>query len=302
MNKLKNSDRVKLKHYIILTFLLSWGLAGFFYLLFGGLDHPLALPMVSLYMFTPAISVFILQKFIYKENFKEKYGIFFRPNKWFAVALLLPLVMAVAAFFVSLLFPNVNFSPGMEGLYARFEETFGAEQVETMRQQAANLPIHPFWLTLVQALIAGATINAVFAFGEELGWRGFMNYHLRTLGFWQRSAVIGAVWGIWHAPIIAQGHNYPGFPVIGIFLMTAWTVLLSPLFTYIRERSGSVIAPSILHGSLNASGGLAIMLVEGGNVLLTGITGLAGFIVLAAVNLWLYFKLKTTTVLKSRTF
>jgi hypothetical protein len=56
----------------------------------------------------------------------------------------------------------------------------------------------------------------------------------------------------------------------------------------VRISARSVIAAAVIHGSLNATVGLAVMVVEGGNDLLTGVTGLSGFIVLAAVNLLLY--------------
>ncbi len=40
-----------------------------------------------------------------------------------------------------------------------------------------DMPFSPavmFWLMLAQGIIAGPTINAVAAFGGELGWRGFL--------------------------------------------------------------------------------------------------------------------------------
>ncbi len=40
-----------------------------------------------------------------------------------------------------------------------------------------------------------------------------------------------------------------------------------------------------MHGTLNATGGLAIMVVKGGNDLTIGMTGLAGFIGLVLANL-----------------
>lgn len=43
-----------------------------------------------------------------------------------------------------------------------------------------------------------------------------------------------------------------------------------------------------MHGSLNATAGLAIVVVKGGNDLTTGVTGLAGLIVLAIVNVGLF--------------
>ncbi len=71
-------------------------------------------------------------------------------------------------------------------------------------------------------------------------------------------------------------------------MMTIWCILLAPIFSYVRLKAKSVIAAAILHGSLNATAGLAIMVVKGGNDLLIGVTGLAGFIVLIIVNIGLF--------------
>lgn len=152
----------------------------------------------------------------------------------------------------------------------------------------AKLPVHPIWIALMQGLIAGITINAVAGFGEELGWRGFLQREFGYMGFWISSALIGLIWGIWHAPLILQGHNYPEHPVTGAFMMTVWCMLLAPIFSYIRIKSKSVIAAAIIHGSLNATYGLSIMLIKGGNDLIIGITGGAGFIVLSIVNLCIF--------------
>jgi membrane protease YdiL (CAAX protease family) len=151
----------------------------------------------------------------------------------------------------------------------------------------ADFPIHPFWLGLVQGLIAGISVNALAGFGEELGWRGLLQRELGFIGFWKSSILIGAIWGIWHAPLILKGHNYPQHPVIGVFLMTGWCMLLAPIFSYIRLKAKSVIAAAIIHGSLNATYGLAIVFVRGSD-LLVGVSGFAGFIVLAAVNVCIF--------------
>jgi membrane protease YdiL (CAAX protease family) len=181
----------------------------------------------------------------------------------------------------------------MAGFFERFRSVLPPEQFQQMQSQMTMFPVHPIWITLLQGLIAGITINAVAGFGEELGWRGFLQNELGYLGFWKSSALIGAIWGIWHAPIILQGHNYPQHPVAGVFMMIVWCLLLGPIFSYVRLRAKSVIAAAIIHGSLNGTFGLSIMLVAGGNDLLIGGTGLAGFIVLAIINLGIYFHNKS---------
>jgi membrane protease YdiL (CAAX protease family) len=158
------------------------------------------------------------------------------------------------------------------------------EQFAQVERQLAAMPLMPFWLGVLSSLIAGPTINAIAGFGEELGWRGLLQKTLAGMGFWRSSLVIGIIWGFWHAPLIYLGHNYPGYPVLGIFMMTAFTVLLAPIFSYVRLRARSVVAAAVIHGSLNATAGLSVIVVRGGDVLTIGVTGLAGLIVLALVN------------------
>jgi len=150
------------------------------------------------------------------------------------------------------------------------------------------IPFHPVWMSLISGLIAGLTINAVAGFGEELGWRGFLIQQFRNMSFMKASLLTGIIWGFWHAPLILMGHNYPQFPVAGVFMMTLWCVLLSPLFLYITIKSGSVIAAAVMHGTLNGTAGIAIMLIDGGNDLTVGVTGLAGGISLLIVTAGLF--------------
>jgi len=201
---------------------------------------------------------------------------------------MLPPLMAFATLGVSLLWPGVGYSPEMEGMLERYKSILPPEQLEQMRNQIAAKPVHQIWLGLIQGLIMGVSINAVAGFGEELGWRGFLQKELNCMGFWKSSLLIGFIWGIWHAPIILQGYNYPQHPVLGAVMMTALGVLLGPIFSYLRVKAGSVIAAAIAHGTFNATAGLSVLVVRGGSDLIIGGTGIAGLIVLAFVNLAIF--------------
>ena len=273
--------------FVALAFLGSWALAGGFYVLGGKWGTTPSVLVVVAYMFMPMIAAIVVQKGIFNQPLKEPLGISFRPNRWFAVAWLLPPVLAFAALGVSLLLPGTAYSPEMEGLFERFRSALTPEEMAEMQRQAAELPVHPIWLTLAQGMVAGITLNAVAGFGEELGWRGLLQRELRHLGFWKSSALIGLVWGVWHAPLILQGHNYPQHPVAGVGLMIAWCVLLAPLVSYVRLRARSVIAAAVFHGTVNGTAGVALIVVKGGSDLTIGLMGLAGLIVLAAANLGL---------------
>lgn len=71
--------------------------------------------------------------------------------------------------------------------------------------------------------------------------------------------------------------------------MIIFCVLHSILHTYIRFKSGSVVAASILHGTINALFGLPLIMIRGGNDLINGATGLSGFLATLVVILLILF-------------
>jgi len=279
----------KVALFVGLTYLLSYALVPLYFAL-GGTKamRPGFVVLGTAYMFIPLVVAVIVQKLVYHAPLKGPLRIAFRPNRWFLVAWLVPPMIALATLGVSLLLPGVTFSPEMAGMFERFQGLMTPEKLDEMKRQVESLPVHPFWLGLFLGLVAGVTVNAVAAFGEELGWRGLLLRELEALGFWRASAVIGVVWGFWHAPLIVLGHNYPEHHWAGVFMMTGLTVLLSPLLGYLTLRAGSVVVAAIFHGTFNATAGLAILVVQGGNDLIVGVTGLAGFVVLLLADIGLF--------------
>jgi membrane protease YdiL (CAAX protease family) len=275
--------------FTVLTLAVSFFFAAALYF-WGGVkwNTPAAQLAGVAYMYLPAAVAVGLYRFVYRQPVGAALGVRWRPNRWWLLAWLFPAGLAFATLAVSLLLPGVRYAPDLSGLFQRFQHMFPPETVEDMRRQMAAMPLHPLWIGLAQGLIAGATINALAAFGEEVGWRGFLLRETAALGFWRAALVIGLIWGIWHAPLILQGHNYPQHPVAGVFLMTAFCLLLSPLLCYLRLAGRSVLAAALAHGSLNGTAGLALMVVAGGNDLTVGVTGAAGLVVLAAANLLLW--------------
>jgi membrane protease YdiL (CAAX protease family) len=272
-------------NFIVLTFGLSWILAIGFKLLGGEWNTELALIIAVIYMFCPLISVLILEKFFYHNQIKETCGINFKLNIWFVVGWMLPLIISFASIPIAKLFPNVEISYSMETLFDRLKDTLSSQQLEQLKQQIESSPISFITFGVIQSLFAGATINAVAAFGEEIGWRGFLYNELnKKFNFWQTAVITGFIWGLWHMPLILQGHNYPKYPVLGSIWMIIFCVLYSPIFNFIRKKSGSVIATSILHGTINATFGFSILFLKGGNELIVGVLGVSGFIVLAIID------------------
>lgn len=281
-------NRKKVLLFLGLTFAADWLMAGLFYLFGGRLNTTPAVIMSVAYMLIPMVMAVVVQRFIYRQPLKGPLGLSFRVNPWWLAAWLFPPAIAFGAFGVSLLLRSVSYSPEMAGIYEHFARVFTPEQIEEIRRKQEMLPFHPVWFALIQGLVIGSTLNAVAAFGEELGWRGLLQRELAPAGFWGSSAAIGLVWGVWHLPLILMGHNYPEHRVPGALLWTVNCVFLGIVISYVRARARSVIAAAVMHGTYNATAGLAIMLIIGGNDLLTGVQGISGVAVTAVLAGILY--------------
>jgi uncharacterized protein len=284
---MKAINRTKL--FLILTFVITYLLAGIYKLIGGDITNRIGFALLGvIIMFIPSISAIIIKKFIHHEKLKADLLISFKINKWFFLAWLIIPVIMFFSLGISLLFSDVIYSPEMSGYIKRFESLLTPAQIEHMKNSLVTLPINPIWLILIQGLIAGVTINAIAAFGEELGWRGFLLKEFKEMHFFKAGFIIGFIWGIWHAPLILMGWNYPQHPQIGVLMMTIFCIFLTPLFLYITIKSKSVIAAAILHGTLNGTYPISLILTDGGNDLTVGLTGLAGFIALTIVLICLF--------------
>lgn len=278
----------RLKVFLYVCFGISFIAGGAFHFLGGDLSSASGMFFASAYMLIPLISVIITQLIFGEKPFSDV-GVSFKINKWWFVAWLLMPVVNILAMFASTLLPGVSLDPNSELVRLAIAD-----------MSTKGLEIDGWGLlaiTIVGSLFAGFTINAFFAFGEEIAWRGFLPRIMDVWGFWKKSLVIGTVWGFWHAPLVLMGHNYPDHPIVGVFMMILLCVVMTPVFLYLREKSGSTMVAAIAHGTLNGSAGISVMYLAGGNDLLCGTTGLVGIMILVILDLLIYLLRKNSITL-----
>jgi membrane protease YdiL (CAAX protease family) len=160
-------------------------------------------------------------------------------------------------------------SGAMTGLNALFNLGQPANVHELLREAAGGeataleeIPAAALLLILAaQNLLVAPLLGLVIAFGEEYGWRGYLQSALIAMGKIPAFLLIGIVWGLWHAPIIAMGFNYPGHPILGILLMTIYTIALAFFFGYAVLKSGSVWLAAFLHALNNAVASFLLVVV-----------------------------------------
>jgi CAAX protease family protein len=103
----------------------------------------------------------------------------------------------------------------------------------------------------VQSVLLAPILAIVIAFGEEYGWRGYLQSELFKLGRIRGVLLLGVIWGAWHWPLILMGYNYPGHPMLGMLLMALYTIGLAVVLGYAVLKSGSVLLSAYLHALNN---------------------------------------------------
>lgn len=116
-----------------------------------------------------------------------------------------------------------------------------------------------FLILLLVSTFAGCFFNSIFAFTEEVGWRGSFLKNINIKSNILKHTIIGTLWGVWHSPLIlAFGYNYPHLkPIYGMLMMIGFCLSLH--FLLITINDNTVIKSSVLHGCINASPVLYIL-------------------------------------------
>jgi membrane protease YdiL (CAAX protease family) len=285
-------DRKRISIYIAFAYGIAW-LAALAIQLTGGLkESPYALLILSVgYMGAPAAAN-ILTRLVTREGWQNLYlrpkfkqGWIYWLICWIAPALFTFLGMAI--FFA--IFPQY-FDSSLTTLQAMMEESAASS--------GQALPAMDPWVIVitqtVTALLIAPIINALPILGEEFGWRAYLQPKLMPLGGRRAMLWMGVVWGLWHAPVIAMGHNYgldyPGAPWLGI-LATIWIMfILGTFLGWASLRAGSVWPAVIGHGAFNGIAGIYVFFTRGEPNLVLGpsAAGIIGSLGMAVVALLIY--------------
>lgn len=282
----------KIAIYIFWVLFLNWTLLFVYFSIESNIPRYWFLPISLISMFTPAFAIFFTEKRFNKVLFRNL-GLNFTINKWTFFAIALPILLVIMTIPFSLLIPGTSITDGLPFIERQINESeIPYERIsylyELIESLGGWLPFFIIIISIIGSIIVGPTFNTIAALGEELGWRGYLQTSLSEYGFWRSSFFVGFIWGIWHLPLILKGYNYPENPAIGVAMMTLITILLSPIFTFFQQKGNSVLVPAILHGTYNAIAGMPLFFIDGGSSFTTGVTGIAGILVLSVTNITIY--------------
>lgn len=243
-------------------------------------------------MFIPTLVVLFIKRVLFKENLSGL-GLGFNINYWWLAGIAIPLFIALASIPVSTLQPGVSLADGQGFILDQLQSAnLSDEDLAKAQESLSASALKGWWLAFFLfgvGVLAGATVNAIAAFGEEFAWRSYLQSELAHYGFWKSCLWIGLVWGIWHFPIVYGGYNYPGAPVAGMLMMTVFTALWSPLHAFVRVMGRSVYPAAIMHGVINAIGATTYIFLENGSRFSSGIMGWPGVVLAVLACVLVYF-------------
>lgn len=258
--------------YLVLAFGIAWG------------SWELLLPAVStsqglfsLYAlpgaFAPALATFIVRKWITREGFADA-GLVLALRKWryYLVAWFLPLLgIGFIVFCAPLLgFEHPDFSLSHLGAHAHVPHALAGIDIA--------------YVTLM-GVVATALLATPLLFGEEFGWRGYLQLRLFAGRPTLAAIATGVIWGAWHWPVIVRGYEMPGDPAFVTAMFCVGATLLSIIFGWLREKSGSVWCTSLAHSATNVIGGnlTALWFPDTSHWIFVSYLGFLGWIPLAVI-------------------
>ncbi|MEI8131334.1 MAG: CPBP family intramembrane glutamic endopeptidase [Leptolinea sp.] len=289
-------NRKRLAFFLTFAFGIAW-LIGLVIYLTGGLSGSpeivpgskitLAILLITVgYMWAPALAN-IFTRLVTKQGWNDLLLVpFFKKNwKFWVAAWVFPAFLTIAGGIVYFLV---------------FPSHYDANLTVLQKMISASSPgmtIDP-WLVvlgqLIAAILVAPVINSFFTFGEEFGWRGYLLPNLLPLGENKAFLISGIIWGMWHAPVIAMGHNfgldYPGAPWLGIVVMVWFCILVGTFLSWLSIKAESIWPAVIGHAAINGISALPLLFMLGNPNMILGPTpvGIIGSIGYLAVFIWIF--------------
>jgi len=277
-------DRKGIFTFLLITFGITYLVEGIMYL--AGF-RVTAIPAiggqlaVAAVMWAPAVAALIITRMVSHEKLSSLWLRFGRSWKpYLATALLIPL-----AYIITYL---VTWALGLGQPDWQLKTFFSMVAETGVDMTTAPSPGILLAGLFFSSLLVAPIVNSIFGLGEELGWRGYLLPRLMPLGKWKAYGLLGIIWGLWHAPLVLMGFNYPGTPVLGVLMMVLLTTAIGFFINEMTLRYRSAVLAGWIHGVFNsqAYGIWRALLFANTNPILGGITGLVGIVVISLLGLF----------------
>lgn len=255
--------------FLAVAFGLAWAVWGIGLWATGlsgaALLSPLGQAVVIPGAFAPAVAAIVVRRWITREGFADA-GL--RPKlrrgwRHYLAALIVPFAAVSLA-----------------GLLAIIAGTAGA--------RTSPSGVSSGFLPTATVLLLFSALTAPFLWGEEFGWRGYLQRRLHPGRPLLAAISVGLIWGVWHYPLAFAGYGtFSEQSALAFLLYPPTCVLLSVFFGWLTEGSGSVWAPNLAHSAHNTAFSWLLVSVPAGVSASASATWVMLLVPYAAVAAWI---------------
>ncbi|MDK2564272.1 type II CAAX endopeptidase family protein [Romboutsia sedimentorum] len=266
----------EIKYFLLINFGLIAFISIFLFISASSLDSSKLIHNFSvMFMYIPAFSVIVVLKKFSNCEFTSNVEQFLRVFAIFTLVRIVTSIVDVFVFkstfisslidtFISLYLVVLILSKGSEFKVLNlcltknlkkvifvvlifFLVTIGRSYVGAILDGSSTVSMKVDFLAIVKSFIINFCFGFNLFFGEEFGWRYFLQPRLQKL-YGKRPGVLilGFIWGIWHLPLCFTLYN-PKTPVYGVIHQVAFCMLLGVFFGYAYMKTENVWAPILIH-------------------------------------------------------
>lgn len=250
----------KLSKYLLWAFGAAWILqiiAGILFRKGNSISYSV---LLALSMFAPLLASVMsgaeIRRIGWKPHIKGNF-------RWILIAWFVPAILGtVGAALYFLLVPNA-----FDTTFAYVRTLLGNEGLSQLESNGLSIQTYAI-ISTVSAITYAPFVNMLFAVGEEAGWRGTMYPILKDrFGIIRGRLLGGAIWGVWHWPIMLltgyeYGTTYWGAPVTGPLLFCIITITMGILFDFLYGKTSCIWVPALCHGAINAFAGVPTLFLN----------------------------------------
>lgn len=288
MKKLFSEDSRRIRIFLLTLFLLVGFISIPLFVLGAESGSGLVMAASVVFMWLPALATLITRKLTDDKSKLPLKPLIKKNRKMYVVSAYIPSIVIVLGTSLYFAFFPEHLDLSLTSLKDLI--SVHGQQIQLPMLSISSLLLFAAGFVLLAPLVF---VNHILAFGEEVGWRGYLLPLLcRKFGVTRGIIIDGVLWGAVHAPLVAFGVNYagdyPGAPWSGMLMMIVFATSVGVFLSWLTIKTKSIIPACISHGVINALREAPLFIcVSNYNALLgpkpSGVIGMSGFLVIGIV-------------------
>jgi membrane protease YdiL (CAAX protease family) len=267
--------------FLLATFSITFGMGTLMFFVYNDIDASGAQAFAAVQMLYPALAAIGVKIYYDKDNIPEGLmnffklyiilsilsiiilivGVFVFPRHVFNVIGILATIASIVAFIMIM----INKDNCFEKISMVFEKNFKSVILLGLLYIGLKLIIVIFSglvygnlsemlkrtmdiVTLLIIIVPMSVFSSfILFFGEELGWREYLQPKLQVL-FGEKLGVIilGFIWGIWHLPLCFMLYS-PATPIYCVIFYIGYCILLGIFIGFVYMKTGNLWSVIIIH-------------------------------------------------------